>query len=150
MGIFVFESSQASLARITARDPGYATVGVVDISDVHIEGCLFENSTGALWHAGLEVISGHVTMQTTTIRNMQVGIDIGRSGSVDIQSFNSYYPITTPTDVVIENPTGTNFYGVSVGSGSLLKLGDTKLRITNPGQSWAGTQQAYSSLTAVL
>ncbi len=137
-GIFVFESSQASLARVTARDPGYATVGVVDISDVHIESCLFENSTGALWHAGLAVISGHVTMQTTTIRNMQVGIDISRSGSVDIQSFNSYYPITTPTDVVIENPTGTNFYGVSVGSGSLLNLGDTKLRITNPGQSWGG------------
>jgi hypothetical protein len=77
-------------------------------------------------------------MQTTTIRNMQVGIDIGRSGSVDIQSFNSYYPITAPTDVVIENPAGTNFYGVSVGSGSLLNLGDTKLRITNPGQPWGG------------
>jgi hypothetical protein len=47
-GILVFESSQASLARITARDPGYATVGVVDISDVHIESCLFENSTGTV------------------------------------------------------------------------------------------------------
>ena len=137
-GIFVFESSQVSLARVTARDPGYATVGVVDISDVHIERCLFENSTGAGWHVGLEVISGHVTMQTTTIRNMQVGIDIGRSGSVDIQSFNSYYPITEPTDVVIENPAGTNFYGVSVGSGSLLNMGDTKLRVINPGQPWGG------------
>jgi hypothetical protein len=137
-GIFVFESSQVSLARVTARDPGYATVGVADVSDVHIESCLFENSTGAPWHAGLEVISGHVTMQSTTIRNMQVGIDIGRNGSVDIQSFNSYYPITAPTDVVIENPAGTNFYGVSVGSGSLLNLGDTKLRITNPGQPWGG------------
>jgi hypothetical protein len=77
-------------------------------------------------------------MQTTAIRNMQHGIDISRSGSVDIQSFNSYFPISTPTDVVIESPAGTNFDGVSVGSGSLLNLGDTKLRITNPGQPWGG------------
>ncbi len=137
-GIFVYESSQVSLARVTARDPGFATVGVVDVSDVHIESCLFESSTGAAFHLGLFVASGHVTMQTTTIRNMQHGIDISRSGSVDIQSFNAYFPISMPTDVVIENPAGTNFDGVSVGSGSLLNLGDTKLRITNAGQPWGG------------
>jgi hypothetical protein len=143
-GIFVYESSQVSLARVTARDPGYGTVGVADVSDVHIESSLFENSAGAGWRAGLEVLSGHVTMQTTTIRNMQVGIDIARGGSVDIQSFNSYYPITAPTDVVIENPAGTNFYGVSVQGGSLLNLGDTKLRITNPGQPWGGNTAGVS------
>ena len=137
-GIFVYESSQVSLAHVTARDLGFATVGVFDVSDVHIESSLFENSTGAPSREGLFVASGHVTMQTTTIRNMQVGIDISKSGSVDIQSFNSYFPISTPTDVLIESPAGTNFYGVSVGSGSLLNLGDTKLRITNPGQPWGG------------
>ncbi len=137
-GIFVYEGSQVSLARVTARDPGFATVGVVDVSDVHIESCLFENSTGASFREGLLVASGHVTMQTTTIRNMQHGIDISRSGSVDIQSFNSYFPISIPTDVLIESPAGTNFDGVSVGSGSLLNMGDTKLRITNPGQPWGG------------
>jgi len=137
-GIFVYEGSQVSLARVTAGDPGFATVGVVDISDVHIESCLFENSTGAPWHVGLFVASGHVTMQNTTIRNMQHGIDISRSGSVDIQSFNSYFPVIMPNDVVIESPAGTNFNGVSVGSGSLLNLGDTKVRITNPGQPWGG------------
>jgi Right handed beta helix region len=143
-GIFVFESSQVSLAEVTARDPGFATVGVVDISDVHIESCLFENSTGASFREGLFVASGHVTMQTTTIRNMQHGIDISRSGSVDIQSFNSYFPISFPTDVIIENPAGTNFNGVFVGSGSLLNLGDTKLRITNPGQPWGGNTGGVS------
>jgi len=137
-GIFVYESSQVSLARVTARDPGFATIGVFDVSDVHIESCLFENSTGAPFHEGLNIASGHVTMQTTTIRNMQIGIDVSRSGSVDIQSFNSYFPISTPTDVLIESPAGTNFYGVLVGSSSLLNLGDTKLRITNPGQPWGG------------
>jgi hypothetical protein len=137
-GVFVYESSQVSLAHVTARDPGFATVGVVDVSDVHIESSLFENSAAVFFREGLFVASGHVTMQTTTIRNMQHGIDISRSGSVDIQSFNSYFPISAPTDVVIENPAGTNFDGVFVGSGSLLNLGDTKLRITNAGQPWGG------------
>src|SRR4029077_18518421 len=68
--IFAFESSQVSLARVTARDPGFASVGVVDVSDVHIESSLLENSTGAPFHEGLFVSTGHVTMQTTTIRNM--------------------------------------------------------------------------------
>jgi hypothetical protein len=143
-GIFVYESSQVSLARVTARDPGFATVGVADVSDVHIESCLFENTTGAPFHEGLLVVSGHVTMQTTTIRNMQVGIDIGTHGSVDIQSFNTYFPLSVPTDVVIESPAGTNFSGVSVKSGSSLNLGDTKLRITNPGQPWGGNTAGVS------
>lgn len=136
--IFVFEGSQVSLARVTARDPGFATVAVLDVSDVHIESSLFENSTGAPFHEGMFVSTGHLTMQTTTIRNMQVGIGISDGGIVDIQSFNSYFPITLPTDVVIDNPAGTNFNGVAVGSGSSLNLGDTKLRITNPGQPWGG------------
>jgi len=123
---------------VTARDPGFATLAAFDVSDVHIESSLFENSTGAPWHEGLFVGSGHVTMQTTTIRNMQVGIDIFSNGDVDIQSFRNYFPTTTPTDVVIENPAGTNFYGVQVRNGSSLNLGDTKLRITNPGQPWGG------------
>jgi hypothetical protein len=49
-----------------------------------------------------------------------------------------------PNDVVIESPAGTNFSGVSVGSGSLLNLGDTKLRITNPGQPWGGNTAGVS------
>jgi hypothetical protein len=70
---------------------------------------------------------------------MQIGIGIFDGGIVDIQSFNSYFPISTPTDVLIESPAGTNFNGVFVGSRSLLSLGDTKLRITNPGQPFGGS-----------
>ncbi len=149
-GIIVFESSQVSLAHVTARDPGFAAIAVYDVSDVHIESSLFESSTGAPFHEGLQVGSGHVTMQTTTIRNMQVGIDIGAKGSVDIQSFNNYFPISQPTDVVIENPAGTNFQGVSVGSSSLLQLGNTKLRITNPGQSFGGNTAGVSLFGGTL
>ncbi len=137
-GIEVFETSQVSLAHVTVRDSGFAGIAVLDVSDVHIESSLFENSTGASFRAGLLVGSGHVTMQTTTIRNMQQGISIGAKGSVDIQSFNSYFPISQPTDVVIENPAGTNFQGAKVESGSALNLGDTKLRITNPGRPFGG------------
>src|SRR5260370_9957747 len=83
-------------------------------------------------------------MQPTSIRNMKHGIEISRSGSVDIQSSNTYFPISFPTDVVIENPAGTIFNGVFVGSGSLLNLGDTKLRVTNPGQPWGGNTGGVS------
>jgi hypothetical protein len=150
-GIFVYEASQVSLARVTARDPGFATLAALDISDVHIESSLFENSTGASFREGLFVGSGHVTVQTTTIRNMQVGIDIGAHGAVDIQSFNTYFPLSSPTDVVIENPAGTNFDGVSVRDGSELHLGDTKLRITNSGQPFGGgTAGVFVSDAATL
>jgi hypothetical protein len=135
-GLIVYEESQVSLARVTARDPGYAAVGIYDVSDVHIESSLFESTTGASWHVGLDVGSGHVTIQKTTIRNMQIGINVSANGSVDLQSFNSYFPITLPTDVIIENPAGTNFDGVEVEGGSQLHMGDTNLRITNAGQSW--------------
>jgi hypothetical protein len=137
-GIVVYESSQVSLARVTARDPGYATVGVYDVSDVHIEDCLFAHSTGAYWHAGVDVGSGHVTMHGTTIRNMQNGINIGASGSVDIQDYNTYYPLGGRTEVVIESPASTNFCGVNVGNGSSLNVGNANLRITNSGQTWGG------------
>ena len=137
-GVIVFDSSQVSLARVTARDAGYAMVGVYDVSDVHIESSLFENSTGAPWHVGFDVGSGHVSVQATTIRNMQIGINVRASGSVDIQTFNTYYPLPANSDVVIENPAATSFWGAWVGSGSSLNVGAAKLRIVNPGQPWGG------------
>ena len=138
-GIIVTESSQVEFARVTASDPGYATVGVYDVSDVHIEDCLFQQVTGTSWNVVIDVGSGHVTIQRSTIRNMEIGINIFKGGQVDVQSFNSYYPLVGTNDVVIESPSGANFDGVSVGGGSLLTLGDTKLQITNPGQPWGGT-----------
>ncbi len=49
-GIIVFENSQVSIAYVTALDPGYATLGIYDSFDVHLERSTFKNSTGALWH----------------------------------------------------------------------------------------------------
>lgn len=143
-GFFVYEESQVSLARVTVSDPGYAGVAALDLSDIHIESSLFESSTGASFLAGLEVDTGHVTMQTTTIHNMHVGININNKGEVDIQSFNSYYAISRPTDVIIENPAGTNQQGAKLAGNSHLNLGDTKLRITNAGQSSGGTLAAVN------
>jgi hypothetical protein len=138
-GIIVYEASQVSIARVTARNPGFATVGIYDVSDVHIEDCLFAHSTGDGWHVGLSVGSGHVTMHGTTIRNMQDGMEIFQNGSVNIQDYNTYYPLGGSTDVVIESPAGNNFNGVSVGSGGTLILSNaTRLLINNPGQPWGG------------
>jgi hypothetical protein len=136
-GFFLYEESQVSLARVTVVDPGYSAVGVLDLSDVHIESGLFESSTGAGYHVGLEVDTGHVTIQSSTIRNMQIGINVNTKGEVDIQSFNSYYPISLPNDVVIDNPAGTNYAGVKLSAGSHLNLGNTKLRIPNAAQPWS-------------
>jgi len=133
-GFFLYEESQVSLARVTVDDPGYSAVGVFDLSDVHIESSMFESSTGAGYHVGLEVDTGHVTIQSSTIRNMQIGINVNTKGEVDIQSFNSYYPISLPNDVVIDNPGGTNYEGVKLTAGSHLNLGNTKLRIPNAAQ----------------
>lgn len=143
-GIEIFEGSQVSLAGVTARDPGFAALAALDLSDVHIEQSLFEETTSGGFHEGINVGSGHVTVQSTTIRDMQTAIDIGTHGSVDIQSFNTYFPVVRPNDVVIDNPAGGNFQGVHLSRGTL-GLGDTKLRITNAGQPFGGSSAAIAA-----
>lgn len=138
-GIIVFEHSQVSIANVSGLDAGYTPLGVYDGSDVHVEHCLFANSTGALWHAGMDVGAAHVTLYGTTIRNMQVGIAVHGGGIVDVVAFNTYFPFGGATDVVIENPARTNYNGVAISTGASLNLGSAKLRITHPGQTWGGS-----------
>jgi hypothetical protein len=137
-GIIVFENSQVSIANVTAQDPGYTPLGVYDASDVHVEHCLFEDSTGTPWHVGIDVAASHVTIYGTTIRNMQVGMTARGGGIIDVVAFNTYFPFGGLSDVVIESPARTNFYGVAVSTGSSLNLNSARLRITNPGQTWGG------------
>ena len=137
-GIVVFENSQASLAYVTAQDPGYTPLGVYDSSDVHVEHCVFEDTTGAPYHVGMDVGASHVTMYGTTIRNMQVGVNVSGGGIVDLVDFNTYFPLGGASDVVIESPARTNLYGVSVVGGGSVNLASAKLRITNPGQTYGG------------
>ena len=135
-GIIVFENSQVSLAYVTAQDPGYAPLGVYDSSDVHIDHCAFEDTTGASWHAGIDVGASHITMYGTTISNMQVGIS-GHSGAiVDVSTFSTTNGLT---DVTIKNSAGTSFWGVSMEGGGSLNVGNAKLMINKSGQSWGGT-----------
>src|SRR5579863_2153963 len=152
-GIAVFENSQVSLAYVTAQDPGYTPLGVYDSSDVHVEHCVFEDTTGAGFHTGMDVGASHVTMYSTTIRNMQVGVNVFGSGIVDLVDFTTYFPLGGPTDVVIESPARTNLYGVSIAGGGSVNLSSAKLRITNPGQTYGGNTGGVfvsggSSLTA--
>lgn len=152
-GITIFEHSQVSIAYVTAQDPGFATLGVYDLSDVHLERSLFQNTSGALWHVGLFAGASHITMYGTTINNMQVGIDAYAGSIIDVLTFTSYYQTSGPTDVVINNSAGTSYNGVTVdGSGSLNVTG-TKLLINKPGQTYGGTSGGVlltddSSMTA--
>jgi hypothetical protein len=136
--ILVFDHSEASLAKVTARDPGYAAVFVGDMSHAHIEDCLFEHSTGDYWHAGIQVGQGGVVMHGTTIRNMQVGLFVDGGGNLQINEDTSYYPAGGAKDVIIENPARTNFWGAYVVNGGSLSVGNANLRITNAGQPWGG------------
>jgi hypothetical protein len=137
-GILIFENSQVSIAYVTAQDPGYATLGVYDSSDVHVEHSVFKHSTGALWHAGIDVGASHVTIYGTRISNMQEGITGHGGAIVDVLSFNTYYATGGSTDVTIDNSAGTNYNGVTIDTGGSLNV-SVKLVITKPGQSWGGT-----------
>jgi hypothetical protein len=146
-GIVVYEASQVSLARVTAKiSSGPFAIFVADRSDVHLEESLLTRTVNTGWSAGLFIFGGHVTMHGTIIRNMPVGIDI-TNGSVDMNNFNSYYPRVWPSDVVISNPAGTSDAGVAIQDTSALNLGDVKLRITNAGQPWSAAVQVTNGST---
>jgi len=138
-GIVVFENSQVSIAYVTAQDSGYASLGIYDSSDVHVEHCLFQDTTGALWHVGIALGAAHVTMYATTISKMQDGIVAASGSIVDVLYSNTYYPPIGPANVTIVNSAGTNYNGVSLDDNSQLNVGTAKLVIDQPGQSWGGT-----------
>ena len=138
-GIFIFEHSQVSIAYVTAQDPGYATLAVYDSSDVHVERSVLEDSTGALWHVGMDVGASHITVYGTTISNMQVGINGHGGAIIDTEAFDTYYALGGPSDVVIENSAGANYNGVTIDTGGSLNVGSAKLVINKPGQTYGGT-----------
>ena len=135
-GVVVYEESQVWLVNVTVNiTSGYAAVSAFDKSDVHIADGLLQRPANGAFNAGLLVGSGHVTIQGMTIRDMQQSINIGSSGSVDLVDFDS---VAAGIDVIIDNPSGTNFNGALVSDGSSLNLQSAKLRITNAGQPWGG------------
>jgi len=139
-GVVVYENSQVWLKNVTANlTSGFAAVSAFDRSDVHVVDGLLQRPSNSNFNAGLLVSSGHVTVQGVTIRDMQQSININDSGSVDLVNFDS---TATGVDVLIDNPSGTNLYGVVVSDGSSLNLGSAKLRISNAGQAGGGDSGA--------
>jgi hypothetical protein len=138
-GISIFEHSQVSIAYVTAQDPGFTTLGVYDLSDVHVERSSFTSSTGTSYQVGLFVGASHITMYDTSITNMQVGIDAYAGSIIDVLLFTSYYTNVVPTDVVIDSPAGTNYNGVTISGGGSLNVTGAKLVINKPGQTYGGT-----------
>lgn len=134
-GIESIEASQVWISKVTLNlTSGYAAIAAWDKSDVHITDTLIQRPPDSQWHAGLTIGSGHVTMQGVTIRDMQQGITIGGSGSLDLVNFDA----AAGTDVVIDNPGGNNFNGVVVSDASSLNIASVTLRINNAGQSYGG------------
>ena len=134
-GISVYELSQVWLVRATVNaTSGFAGIAAFDKSDVHIVDGLIEHPANSNFNSGLFVGSAHVTMQGMTIRDMQHGINIGSSGSVDLVDFDP----TGGIDVIIDNRSGTNFHGAFVTDGSSLNLSSAALRINNAGQPYGG------------
>jgi len=139
-GIFVYEASQARLVRVTVNiTSGFAAISAFDKSDVHIVDGLIQRPANSNFNAGILASSGHVTMQGMTIRDMQQSISIGASGSVDLVNFDS---TAAGIDVIVDNPSGTNFNGALVLGSSSLNLGSAKLRINNAGQPYGGDSGA--------
>jgi hypothetical protein len=135
-GIFIYEASQVWLVRATVNiSSGYAAISAVDKSDVHIVDGLIERPTNSNFNAGVYAASGHVTMQGMTIRDMQQSINIDTSGSVDLVNFDL---TAAGIDVIVDNPSGTNFNGARVSDSSSLNLSSAKLRISNAGQPFGG------------
>ncbi|HTS35989.1 MAG TPA: hypothetical protein VMH04_09975 [Candidatus Solibacter sp.] len=133
-GIVVYEACQVWLVNVTVNiTSGYAGIAAYDKSDVHIVNGSIGRPADSNFYAGIAVGSGHITMQGTTIRDMQQGISIDGSGSVDLVYFDS---IVAAHDVIINNPAGTNLNGVIVSDASSLNLGNIKLRIAHAGQSY--------------
>lgn len=135
-GIEAYELSQVWVVNATVNiTSGFAGISAFDKSDVHIVDGLMERPANSNFNAGIFVGSGHVTMQGMTIRDMQQGINIGNSGSVDLGNFD---PMAAGIDVIIDNPSGTNFNGAVVTGGSSLNLSNAALRINNAGQPYGG------------
>jgi hypothetical protein len=139
-GIVAYEASQVWLVQVNVNiTSGYAAVSAFDKSDVHIVDGLLQRPADSGFYAGLLVSSGHVTMQGMTIRDMQQSINVNDSGSVDLVNFES---TALGVDVIVENPSGTNFNGAVISDSSSLNLNSAKLRISNAGQPWGGDTAA--------
>jgi hypothetical protein len=138
-GVVIYEESQVWLVQVNVTiSSGYAAIAAFDKSDVHIVGGLLQRPSDGGFYAGVTVGSGHITVQGLTIRDMQQGINIGQSGSVDLVDFVN----TASPDVTIDNPAGTNFNGASVSDGSSLNLQSARLIIRSAGQTYGGTSGA--------
>src|SRR4029077_6325625 len=114
---------------------GFAAIWALDKSDVHIIDGLLQRPANSNFNAGIFAASGHVTMQGMTIRDMQQGITIDTGGDVDVANFE---PTAAGIDVIVDNPSGTNFNGALVSDSSSLNLSSAKLRINNAGQPFGG------------
>jgi len=126
-GVTVFEQSHVLVTQVNVNiTSGFAAIQAYENSDVTIAGGLLTRQSNGDWNVGVFVSSGHVSIQGTTIRDMQLGIGVNGHGGVGIGG----------GDVTIDNPSGVNFAGANVSDGSSLDVAQGRLLINNAGQPW--------------
>jgi hypothetical protein len=133
-GIIVSDESQVSVASVTCEDPGYSGLGVYNGSAVDVKHSRFSESTGAVWHVGIDAGSSFVTVYDARISNMQVGISAHEGANFDVSTITP-----GPSDVIIDSPLGANYFGASLASGGTLNVEGARLVINQAGQSWGAT-----------
>ena len=139
-GIEAYETSQVWLVNVNVDvTSGFAAVSAFDKSDVHIVGGTLHRAAVTGFRAGLLVGSGHVTVQGLKIRDFEEGMSIGSSGSVDLVNFQA---TSASSDVIIENPAGTNVYGAVVDGTASLNISSARLLISNAGQPYGFNSSA--------
>jgi hypothetical protein len=135
-GVSVHGASQVSMARVTGRDPGWAAVGIWDMSAVHMEDCSFERSSSEGYSAGIQVGKAALVMHGTTIRDFQEGLIVEPGGTIEVHDISRDNPPGGRSEVLVDNPAGSNFVGLRIRAGSVVLA--TRLRITGAGQWWGG------------
>jgi hypothetical protein len=127
-GIGIYEHSQVSLAGVEVRNPSFAALQVYDLSDVHLEDSVFENTAGG-YRWGVFVTKALLTMHGTVIQGFATGLNVFPGGVLDVADFDSFVPAGGATEVLIESPTSV---GCAVSGGTVM-LSGAKLHITNAG-----------------
>lgn len=135
-GIYVSDTSEVSMAKITVRTGGWGAVGLWH-SKASVEDSLLENPDDD-YQQGIQVGQNAVLLiHGTRIRHMWEGIVVTDGGMVNVQDANDEYPRGGPTDVVIDDPPSIHLWGLALRNGGTGILG-AKVRILNPGSWWGG------------
>ncbi len=130
-GIYVSDQSEVSMVNLTVRSSGWGAIGIWH-SKVSIEDSILQNPTRD-YQAGIAVGQNAVLLiHGTAIQDMWEGITVSDGAMMILQDVNDEVPFGGPSDVVIDDSSGTALWGLALRNGGTALL-SAKLRILNTG-----------------